>query len=252
MPASEPVSSRGCRSGPGLQGRRLAAPDRPSLRWGIARQAPAPKGQLVAPLCGASPPGVPRASPSPADSVAPVSLADDPPPGAGQEPAIPPESSPTPSSWPGLDRLGYTQAIGGLALGLIALFSSYDHITVAGYNLQLQQQWGIVFIAASVATVFIDAQLATRSRLRDAHARLEDRQNADRERYFASRERNLAGEERQRAARERKRQRESLERLDQATLLSARVQLDPSEDNRARLSAFLTLLGQRQRDEPNS
>ena len=56
--------------------------------------------------------------------------------------------------WPGLDRLGLTQAIGGLVLGLIALFSSYDHITVAGRTLPLQQQWGIPFIAASVAISF--------------------------------------------------------------------------------------------------
>jgi hypothetical protein len=30
--------------------------------------------------------------------------------------------------------------LGGIALGLIALFSSYDHITLAGRTLQLQQQ----------------------------------------------------------------------------------------------------------------
>jgi hypothetical protein len=64
------------------------------------------------------------------------------------------------------------QVLGGLVLGLIALFSSYDHITLAGHTLQLQQQWGIPFILASLATVFIDAQLATRSRLRAAHAAL--------------------------------------------------------------------------------
>ena len=56
---------------------------------------------------------------------------------------------------PGLDRLGFTQSIGGLALALIALFSSYDHITAFGIRLQLQQQWGIVFIAASLATVLV-------------------------------------------------------------------------------------------------
>jgi hypothetical protein len=70
--------------------------------------------------------------------------------------------------WPGLDRLGLIQAIGGLLLGLIALFSSYDHISVAGTSLQLQQQWGPLFILASVATVVIDAELATRARDRAA------------------------------------------------------------------------------------
>ncbi|MFN7897258.1 MAG: hypothetical protein ACK5Q6_14115, partial [Cyanobacteriota bacterium] len=57
--------------------------------------------------------------------------------------------------WPGLDLLGALQAGGGLILGLIALFTSYDHITFAGQRIGLQQQWGIPLIAASVATVFI-------------------------------------------------------------------------------------------------
>ena len=50
-------------------------------------------------------------------------------------------------------RLGLTQAIGGLALGLIALFSSYDHLTFAGSNIPIHQQWGIPLIAASVAII---------------------------------------------------------------------------------------------------
>jgi hypothetical protein len=70
----------------------------------------------------------------------------------------------TPPSWPALDGLGLTQAIGGLALGLIALFSSYDHLTFAGSNIPIQQQWGIPLIAASVAIVFVDAELASGSR----------------------------------------------------------------------------------------
>jgi hypothetical protein len=53
-----------------------------------------------------------------------------------------------------------------------------------------------------------------------------------------------AARERDRAAEARERQRKSFERLDQAALLSARVQLDPSPTNRARLRAFLTLMGQ--------
>jgi hypothetical protein len=154
--------------------------------------------------------------------------------------------------WPGLDLLGAIQAGGGLILGLIALLTSYDHITFASQRIGLQQQWGIPLIAASVATVFIDAELASRSRLRAA-------QDAARSTNETARERNLAREERQRADQERnraaearelqaseaQRQRESFERLDQAALLSARVQLDPSPTNRARLRAFLTLMAQR-------
>ena len=108
----------------------------------------------------------------------PLPSAADPPAGS-EEPPPPPELPATPPSWPGtdrlglgrfgldrlgLDRLGLTQAIGGLALGLIALFSSYDHLTFAGRNIAIPQQWGIPLIAASVAIVFVDAQLATGSR----------------------------------------------------------------------------------------
>jgi hypothetical protein len=149
----------------------------------------------------------------------------------------------------GLDRLGQIQAIGGLALGLIALFSSYEHITLAGRTLHLQQQWGIPFIVTSVAIVFVDAELATGSRLRAADDAVRAREAAARAADEAARERNIAGEERNRADRERnraaearKRQGASLERLHQAALLSARVQLDPSELNRARLQTFLTLI----------
>jgi hypothetical protein len=48
----------------------------------------------------------------------------------------------------------------------------------------------------------------------------------------------------------RKRQGESLERLDQAALLSARVQLDPNPTNRARLQFFLTLLDKTSVQDP--
>jgi hypothetical protein len=131
--------------------------------------------------------------------------------------------------------LGVLQVLGGIALGLITLFSSYDHITLAGHTLQLQQQWGIPFIVASLATVVIDAQLATRSRLRaaDAAARAEDE---------AARERDRADRERNRAAAARKRQTESFKRLDRAALLSGRFQLNPTPTNRARFQFFLTLI----------
>ena len=73
-----------------------------------------------------------------------------------------------------------------------------------------------------------DAQLATRARDRAAD-------KADRAAYEADRDRD-------RAARSRKRQVERLERLHTAAVLSARVQLDPSATNRARLRAFLALI----------
>ena len=143
-----------------------------------------------------------------------------PPPGS-EEPPVPPELPATPPSWPALDRLGLTQAIGGLALGLIALFSSYDHLTFAGRNLPINQQWGIPLTAASVAIVFVDAELASGSRLRAADE---------------------AARERDRAAEARERQGQATARQDRCALLSARVLLDPSDSNRARLQAFLSLI----------
>ncbi len=47
-----------------------------------------------------------------------------PPPNAAPERPEPPESSAPHRRWLGLDRLGLLQVLGGIALGLIALFSS--------------------------------------------------------------------------------------------------------------------------------
>ena len=165
------------------------------------------------------------------------------------DPLEPPESEHSSRPWFALDRLGTTQALGGLAIGLIALFTSYDHITIAGRTLQLPQQWGIAFIIASVAIVFVDAELASRVRHRSENERLEarirddqDRDRANQERNRSDQERNRAAEARERQAQEAQRQSTDLAFLRRSALLSARVQLDPSDTNRARLQAFLSLM----------
>ena len=56
---------------------------------------------------------------------------------------------------------------------------------------------------------------------------------------------------RERQAEAAERQRESLERLHQTAVLSARVQLDTSDTNRARLQTFLALLNQTPEAEPD-
>jgi hypothetical protein len=164
-------------------------------------------------------------------------------------PPVPPELPATPLSWPALDRLGLTQAVGGLALGLIALFSSYDHLTIAGRNIPISQQWGIPLIAASVAIVFVDAELATGSRLRAEHraaraanAAIRAAQDSARAEDEAARERDRAAKARDRADEAAERQGQATARLDRCALLSARVLLDPSDSNRARLQAFLSLI----------
>ena len=192
---------------------------------------------------GLPPPGVSPTTPDPG-----------PPPAGSKKPLVPPEFLATLRPWSGLDRIGLTQSIGGLVLGLIALFSSYDHITFAGRSIPLQQQWGIPFIFASVATVFTgcvqyraplgrDAQLATRSRLRAANEREVDRNRADQER-------NRAAEARERQAQDAERQNKELALLRRSALLSARVQLNPNPTNRDRLQFLVTLLDQTSVQDP--
>ncbi len=112
----------------------------------------------------------PPAKATPPDAVSPSPPAAQPPPVDAPEERDAPESNSLPRRWLGLDHLSVLQVLGGLAISLIALFSSYDHVTLLGRTIALQQQWGIVFIAASLATVVVDAQLASRSRLRAADA----------------------------------------------------------------------------------
>jgi len=87
-----------------------------------------------------------------------------------------------------------------LVIALIALLSSYDHIALPAGGLQLPQQWGVWFLASSVALVVVVAegfceavaQLATGSRLRAA-------QEAARAAHETAEERNRASEARERA-----------------------------------------------------
>ncbi len=75
-----------------------------------------------------------------------------------QQPKPPPPPPPAPASlrpWLGLDRQGLLEALGGTVIALIALFSSYDHITLADRSIPLQQQWGVWLIAASLALVVV-------------------------------------------------------------------------------------------------
>ena len=110
--------------------------------------------------------------------VSPPSSAAGPPSGSAEPPA-PPESASSPRHWRlSLDRLGLPQTTGGIVLGLVALYSSSDHITVFSSTIQLQQQWGLVFILASVVTVALDAELASRSRLRAPNETARERDRA--------------------------------------------------------------------------
>ena len=121
---------------------------------------------------------------------------------------VAPESNEGSFRFLGFDGQGGLQLIGGLVIGLIALYSSYDHVNFFSSSIHLNQQWGVWLIVASLAVVVIDAQLASRSRLRAAHEQAEARE---------------------RQAEAAKRQGQGIALLRSAALLSARVQLDPSE-----------------------
>ena len=163
----------------------------------------------------------------------------------------------------GFDKQALIQASSGLVIGFIALYSSYDHVQFFNSSIKINQQWGVWLIAASLALVFIDAQLAARSRLRTAleanrerNRTDQERNRTDQERYRADQERNRADQERNRTDQERNQaaearecqaeatelQRQGIAVLRGAALLNARYQLDPSELNRSRLKAFLALL----------
>ena len=130
----------------------------------------------------------------------------------------------------GFDGQGGLQLIGGIVIGLIALYSSYDHVNFFSSTIHLNQHWGIWLIVASLAVVVIDAQLASRSRLGEENRRIQDERTAT--------------EARKRQAKQTERQGQGIALLRSAALLSARVQLDPSELNRSRLNAFLALLAE--------
>ena len=78
----------------------------------------------------------------------------------------------------GFDGKALLEAVVGSVVGLIALFSSYDHVNLPHRQLPLQQQWGVWLIAASLPLVFADAQLAARSRQRDAAETARERHRA--------------------------------------------------------------------------
>jgi hypothetical protein len=119
-------------------------------------------------------------------------------PGAGQVAEVAPESEERSCRFLGFDAQGGLQLIGGLVVGLIALYSSYDHFNVFGRVISLNQQRGVCFIIASLAVVAVVAegfcaavaQLASRSRGREEDRRREEALARSRDANEAARERN--------------------------------------------------------------
>jgi hypothetical protein len=129
----------------------------------------------------------------------------------------------------GFDLQGAITLIAGALLALITLFTAYDHVDFFwGPTLQLNKQIGVFVLAASLATLALEAQLASRRRSRDQI----DRSEAE---DAAARERDRAAEERERAAR--------TDRLQARALRAgAFVWLDPTPLHRRFLQLIATEL----------
>jgi hypothetical protein len=91
---------------------------------------------------------------------------------------VAPESKQCSYRFLGFDGQGGLQLIGGLVIGLIALYSYYDHVNFFRSTIHLNQQWGVWLIVTSLAVVAIDAQLASRSRLGEENRRIQDERTA--------------------------------------------------------------------------
>ena len=135
----------------------------------------------------------------------------------------------------GFDGPAWIQLLGGLVVGLIALYSSYDHINLGSRRFTLNQQWGIWCIVASLAVVFVDAQLATRSRRREEDRRIEDARTA-------AEERDRAAEARERAARREAAQLRRARVEAEASRAQLAYSADPSTAQRVQLEQALIKL----------
>jgi len=150
----------------------------------------------------------------------------------------------------GFDLQGWITVVAGVLLALITLFTGYDHVDLFGrVTVRINQQIGVFILLASLATLVVEAQLASRRRNRDQIDRARaaaERARAEvdraREADAAARERDLAGRERNRAAEERERAARRAQRQDRCTLAQLEFQFSPNDTTRRRLSDLIALL----------
>lgn len=152
------------------------------------------------------------------------------------------------------DLQGWLSLLAGLLLALITLFTAYDHVDIPGFGrIHLNQQVGVSFLVASLATLVVDAQLASRRRLRDQRdrARTEaataaERRRAARDRIRAAQDRarteNAAARERDRAAEDRERASSRARIQNRCALAQLEFQLNPDNTTRQRLADLIALL----------
>ena len=73
---------------------------------------------------------------------------------------------------------GAITLIVGALLALITLFTGYDHVHFFwGATLQPNKQFGVFVLAASLATLVVEAQLASRRLVRDSRDRIREQED---------------------------------------------------------------------------
>ncbi len=128
-----------------------------------------------------------------------------------------------------------TLILGGL-LAVITLFSSYSHVHIPFIGaVALNQQIGVLLLAALVPPLVGDAQLATRCRLRAERDRVRSERARIREAEDRSRAADEAAEERERAARR-------VQLQNRCALVQLQHQLAPTPEHTQQLRGLIGFL----------
>jgi hypothetical protein len=143
------------------------------------------------------------------------------------------------------DLQGWLAVAVGFLLALITLFSSYNHVDIPGIgNIGLNQQVGVLLLAALVPVLLGDAELATRRRLRAEGDRIREKEDRIREQEDRSRAEDEAAAERNRAAAAREQAARRARRQARCDRIAFQHQLEPTADHARQLRNVIALLAE--------
>jgi hypothetical protein len=143
------------------------------------------------------------------------------------------------------DLQGWLAVAVGVLLALITLFSSYNHVDIPGIgNVGLNQQVGVLLLAALVPALLGDAELATRRRLRAEGDRIREKEDRIREQEDRSRAEDEAAAERNRAAAAREQAARRARRQARCDRIAFQHQLEPTADHARQLRNVIALLAE--------
>jgi len=136
------------------------------------------------------------------------------------------------------DLQGWLTVVVGILLALITLFTSYSHVSIPGLGtITIDQQGGVLLLAALVPALLGDAQLATRRRLRAESDRIREQSDRVRAQKDRARAENEAARYREQAIRRAGRQ----ARCDR---IAFQHQLEPTAEHARQLSNVIALLAE--------